>query len=226
MRLAPVGILLSVPLLFAVWKVYSVSWPSHQDKENLRRMALGMIEGAKANGDRLPQEAAITDANGKPLLSWRVAILPYIGQGSLFRRFHLDEPWDSPHNKALLTPMPDVYAHPKDPDAAKRGLTPYRVFVGPESAFNCASPLYPACIADGTSHTIMIVEATEAVPWTEPEGLTYRTNGPLPTLGGRFPGGFHVAMWDGTVLFIDTKKVSEQHLRNRITANGDEGPDW
>jgi hypothetical protein len=228
-RLAPVGILLAVPLLFAVWKVYSVSWPSHQDKENLRRMALGMIEGAKANGDRLPERAAITDDNGKALLSWRVAILPYIGQGSLFGRFHLDEAWDSPHNKALLTPMPKVYSHPKDPEAAKQGLTPYRLFVGPETAFELPNPRYPSSIPDGTHNTILLVEAADAVPWTKPEELVYDPDGPLPWLGGRFHGGFNVAMWDSTVSFIDTKKVGEQELRKLITAAGEGAlvhPEW
>jgi hypothetical protein len=31
------------------------------------------------------------EKDGKPLLSWRVAILPYIGHDELYRQFHLDE---------------------------------------------------------------------------------------------------------------------------------------
>ena len=46
--------------------------------------------------------ADIRDKAGKPVLSWRVAILPFLDQGELFNEFHLDEPWDSPHNKALV----------------------------------------------------------------------------------------------------------------------------
>src|SRR5262249_29159759 len=45
-----------------------------------------------------------------PLLSWRVAILPYIGQRALYQRFRLNEPWDSKHNKKLLAQMPKVFA--------------------------------------------------------------------------------------------------------------------
>jgi hypothetical protein len=38
---------------------------------------------------------ALPDRDGKPLLSWRVALLPQLGYQSLYERFHLDEPWDT-----------------------------------------------------------------------------------------------------------------------------------
>ena len=53
--------------------------------------------------------AYLADKQGKPLLSWRVALLPYLGQQDLYKRFHLDEPWDSPHNRQLIPLIPDVY---------------------------------------------------------------------------------------------------------------------
>jgi hypothetical protein len=56
---------------------------------------------------------AICDGDGKPLLSWRVAILPFIEHQKLYDRFRLDEPWDSPHNLALLPEMPVIYGVPK-----------------------------------------------------------------------------------------------------------------
>ena len=55
---------------------------------------------------------AIRDKNGKALLSWRVAILPQLEQGALYNEFHLDEPWDSEHNKALVAKMPAVLPRP------------------------------------------------------------------------------------------------------------------
>jgi tRNA A-37 threonylcarbamoyl transferase component Bud32 len=61
-----------------------------------------------ARHDRFPP-AAIVDAQGRPLLSWRVALLPFLGHEALHARFKLDEPWDSPHNRALLPEMPSVY---------------------------------------------------------------------------------------------------------------------
>src|SRR5262245_822885 len=73
--------------------------------------------------------AAICDKNGKPLLSWRVAILPLIEQDNLYKQFKLDEPWDSEHNKKLIPMMPKIYAVP---NVSKPGDTDtyYRVFYG------------------------------------------------------------------------------------------------
>ena len=81
-------------------------------------------------------------ADGKPLLSWRVLILPFLeDDDNLYAQFKLDEPWDSPHNIKLLTKMPEVYAHPADPEAAKKGLTYYQVFVGEPGGF--PTPIFP-----------------------------------------------------------------------------------
>jgi RNA polymerase sigma factor (sigma-70 family) len=83
--------------------------------------------------DTLPAPA-IYGKNGKPLLSWRVTLLPYIEQDNLYQQFNLDEPWDSEHNKKLLAKMPKTYVPPgvktKEPY-----LTYYQVFVGPGTVF-------------------------------------------------------------------------------------------
>ena len=52
-------------------------------------------------------------------MSWRVAILPYIDQHGLYKQFHLDEPWDSEHNKPLMAKMPAVYRSPMSKLAQK-----------------------------------------------------------------------------------------------------------
>ena len=77
---------------------------------NLKQIGLAMHNYASANGGFPP--AAIVDPRGKPLLSWRVAILPYLDANPLYAKFKLDEPWDSPHNKELLKYMPAVYGCP------------------------------------------------------------------------------------------------------------------
>ena len=77
--------------------------------------------------------AAICDKDGKPLLSWRVAILPYLEQGDLYKQFHLDEPWDSPHNSSLIEKMPGTYMDlgPKADQLNHEGKTTFQVPVGP-----------------------------------------------------------------------------------------------
>ncbi|MCH7725943.1 MAG: hypothetical protein IH991_05605, partial [Planctomycetes bacterium] len=55
--------------------------------------------------------AFLPSVEGKPLLSWRVMLLPFLGaaEEDLYRHFYLDEPWDSEKNKKLLDSMPEVF---------------------------------------------------------------------------------------------------------------------
>jgi hypothetical protein len=151
---------------------------------------------------------------GKALLSWRVALLPFIGEDQLYKQFKLDEPWDSPHNKKLLTKIPKIYADPtgksRDPSA-----TYYQVFVGPHAAFEKHAWYSVAHVPDGLSNTIFIVEAANPVPWTKPEDLHFAPDEPIPELGGVFPGLFHAAFGDGAVYAI-SKKIDPGTLRNAI----------
>src|SRR5262249_30438145 len=161
-----------------------------------------------ANG-KMPA-AAICDKKGKPLLSWRVQILPYIEQDALYREFKLDEPWDSEHNKKLIAKMPRTYALPTPEQ--KPGETFYRVFVGRDAGFDLVQPLGFAAFTDGLSNTIMCVEAQDSVPWTKPEDLEYDAKKPLPKLGGHYEGGFNALIFDGSVRFF-VKTVREATLR-------------
>src|SRR4051812_8047194 len=47
----------------------------------------------------------ISAPDGRPLLSWRVSMLPCLEEQALFTEFHLDEPWNSPANLPLLRRM-------------------------------------------------------------------------------------------------------------------------
>src|SRR5512147_3147612 len=88
---------------------------------------------ADSHMDSLP--VAATRKDGKPLLSWRVMILPYIEEDALFREFHLDEPWDGPHNVKLLDRMPKIYQPFRGKKDNAPNSTPYRVFVGKNTPF-------------------------------------------------------------------------------------------
>jgi len=183
---------------------------------NLKQMALAFHIAADEKKGELPRD--ITDKNGKPLLSWRVAILPYIEQNALFKEFKLDEPWDSENNKKLLEKMPKVYTAPRGkPD---KGYTFYQSFAG-EGALMSGKPQKIFTIADGTSNTFMIVEAGESVPWTKPADVAYDAKKPLPKLGGVFDGNFNVAFCDGSVRFVP-KGVKDENLKKYITVAGGE----
>jgi len=187
---------------------------------NLRQLVLAMHNYHSANNAFA--RAAIADDDGKPLLSWRVAILPYLQQNALYNKFKLDEPWDSPHNKALLKEMPSVFLC-GDRVKPEPFTTNYRVLMGPGAAFEKDRDLSIADFTDGTSNTILVVEAKEAVPWTKPDDLKFDPAA-APSFygaGSPHPGGFNAATADGAVHFIKNtiERIVFKHL---VTRNGGE----
>jgi prepilin-type processing-associated H-X9-DG protein len=171
---------------------------------NLKQMGLAMHNYHQINGG-FPA-SAITDKNGKPLLSWRVAILPLMEQQELYNKFKLDEPWDSPNNKPLIAEMPNVFACPSNPPQPGSGLTTYKVFTGEGTLLDPVNPTGIAQVTDGTSNTIMVVESGEGVPWTKPDDLPFPAPGKAgdKLLGAKsnHSGGFNALMADGSVRFI------------------------
>ena len=141
-----------------------------QCTNNLKQFGLAM-HNYHATYNTLPKPA-ITDKDGKPLLSWRVAILPFLEQQELYNKFKLDEPWDSPHNKALIKEMPTMYMCPSRPNG-EPGMTTYCAFVGPGALFEAGKATGFQDVTDGTSNTLMAVEAKDAVIWTKPDDLKF-----------------------------------------------------
>ncbi len=192
---------------------------------NEKQIALAMLNYHAAN-DSLPP-AAVKDKAGKPLLSWRVAILPYIEQQALYKEFHLDEPWDGPHNKALIASMPPIYACPSRPaTAGAPGMTSYRVFAGKATAFPPGRAVKFADVTDGISQTLMVVETRDGVPWTKPEDLEFAADadppkGPFFGAGSFHTGGFAAAMLDGSVRFLKNS-IRPETFRALITRDGGE----
>jgi prepilin-type processing-associated H-X9-DG protein len=198
-----------------------------QSVNNLKQIGLALHNFHSTN-NHFP--ANVRGKDGKPLLSWRVQILPFIEQGGLFNEFKLDEPWDSPHNKALLERMPAAFTVPGSP--TEPGMTFYRGFAGKGTIFDPAVPqgVDIARITDGTSNTIAVVEAKEAVPWTKPEGdLPFDADPQKPEtlntlrdpLGGHHTGGFNALFCDGSVRFLKDS-INLLTLRALITRDGGE----
>ena len=205
-----------VVFLEAVQKVRTAASRA-QSANNLKQIALAMHNYADAMRS-VPAQATY-DKNGKPMLSWRVLILPYVDQQALYNEFHLNEPWDSEHNKKLLAKMPKLYASPYDENTLKDHTTYYQGFFGKGCFFEGKQGLsFPRDFPDGTSNTIMVVEASKAVPWTKPEDIPYDAAKPLPKLGRPGAKGFQVGMCDGSVRFI-SETITEKTLRNAITRN-------
>lgn len=220
-------------LLPAVQKVRGAA-ARMKDSNNLKQLAIAMHNFNDVHG-RLPQAAAFQTRDGKPGLSWRVALLPYVEQEALYQQFKLDEAWDSPHNRALLGRIPPVYLRPDQPNDGS-GMTYYQVFTGPGTLFDPAAPApagpagpgkpllglrLPADVPDGMANTILIATARNLVPWTRPDDLRYAPGDMLPPLGGHLPAGFNVAFADGSVRLVP-QNTPDPVLRAAITRNGNE----
>lgn len=150
-----------------------------QHSNNLRQVGEGMM-GFVCEHGAFPMPTAYRTREGKPGLSWRVALLPHLGKAELHARFHLDEPWDSPHNLTLLREMPPCYG---TPSRNRSGWTTLQVvkgkgflfddaFVGPPGARN--GLLLGRAIddlRDRPEQTLMLAIATTPVPWTAPDDL-------------------------------------------------------
>jgi hypothetical protein len=165
---------------------------------------------------RLPP-AVVCGADGTPLYSWRVLLLPYIGERELYNEFRLDEPWDSPHNIKLLPRMPALYAPPR---GKARRVPPHHtvvhVFVGEGAAFEGKEGLRPPADASGT---ILVFEAGEPVPWTKPQDVAYDPGRPPPRPEGLFRGGFRACAADCSRHWVPTE-TSDEALRALISRDG------
>jgi prepilin-type processing-associated H-X9-DG protein len=192
-----------VALLLPAVQAARESARRNQSMNQMKQLVLGVLNHESAK-QALPAHANY-DANGKPLLSWRVHILPYVDGEALYREFHLDEPWDSAHNRALIPRMPAVYANPSLPFPPTEGKTNYLAVVGAGLAMNgTAEGVTLPQMTDGTSSTVVIVEADaeRAVEWTRPDDLQFNSADPTAGLGGLRPGGFQAAYCDGHVEFV------------------------
>jgi hypothetical protein len=160
--------------------------------------------------------------DGKPLLSWRVHILPFLEEGAVYEQFKLDEPWDSPHNRALIARMPQVYRNPNLPLEA--GKTNFLAVVGQGCIMDGTQKgIGFRHITDGTSNTVMLVEAApdQAVEWTKPDDWEYDASNPKAGLGGVRPGSWNAGFADGSVQPIP-EMIDQNTLKALFTSAGGE----
>jgi hypothetical protein len=186
---------------------------------NLKQIALALHNYHDVNGGFPP--AALCDKKGKPLLSWRVLILPYIEQNNLYKQFHLDEPWDSEHNKKLSEVLVKTYMVPGLNDEKNKNCH-IRVFRDNGAMFDLISPTKMQKITDGTSNTGLLFVTSKGVPWTKPDDEEFDPKAE----------DLHKLLWwqrdvtvmafgDGSVSTIP-KSIKSKNLKALITKAGGE----
>ncbi|HUR53044.1 MAG TPA: sigma-70 family RNA polymerase sigma factor [Gemmataceae bacterium] len=180
---------------------------------NLKQIVLAMHNYEAAYG-HFP--ADITDKDGKPLLSWRVELLPFLEQGPLYQKIKRDEPWDSETNKKVLAQMPDIYRVGFEPKGETK--TYYQGYSGKGAAFEPGEKLKLFSTTDGTSNTLAAVEAGPPVEWTKPGGIPFDEKKPLAPRDGPFKNVFAVCAMDGAAYLLKPD-IDEATLKIAIGRN-------
>jgi hypothetical protein len=242
-----IGVTVGLVIVCAGWMRLS----SHESRQAVNRMRssnnlkqIGLaVHNYEDAFECLPHNTYSLD--GKPLLSWRVHLLPYIEHDHIYRQFKLDEPWDSPNNIHLLNEKPKYYMGPGDLSGKPGSLTYYRGFSSPGTVFE-RRPLRVVKsppnwwrvlkeessltttgfklmdVKDGLGNTILVVEAGEPVEWTKPDDLDASPGKPFPKMGGLgWRNGFQALMGDGSVRMLKYD-TPEETLRGLVTHSGGE----
>ena len=188
---------------------------------NMRQLILAIHNYQSVHG-HLPAAYSV-DAAGKPLLSWRVHILPYLEEQALYDKFHLDEPWNSPHNIELITEMPDFFQNPNI--SIESGTTTFLGVGGKDGIFAGSKGLNFDQLTDGTSNTVSIIDVNSrsAVDWTRPVDFDPAQHEDLiGAVSGNLAGnGVLVAMADGSAHTLSNP--DEQNLREMMHRNDGKG---
>jgi len=188
--------------------------------EQAKKIATALVAFERKNGHYPASYSA--DARRRPLLSWRVHLLPFLGQQGLYDQFHLEESWDSPHNQELVAKIPPEYQNPGFP--LPPGHTCWLAVDGPRTVLVRRELVPPAArkpglivsqIQDGLGSTIAFVEVdlAAAVPWTSPADYELDSEQPWRDLGDQRNGKILIAGFaDGGAQAISKEGVSAELL--------------
>jgi prepilin-type processing-associated H-X9-DG protein len=192
----------------------------------MRNIALALQQYESRNGTLPP--AYIADADGKPMHSWRVLLLPYLEQNALYRQYRFDEPWDGPNNSQLHGELVRAYFCPSETTYSP--ATNYVVVTGSQTIWPDATPAKLADITDGLQNTILLVEVhNSGIHWMEPRDLDIAKmpmaiNAPkgVSISSVHHPAGFaNVVFADGAAERIPNNAPAKA-LRAALTISGGE----
>lgn len=115
----------------------------------------------------------IADADGKPMHSWRILVLPFLERNDLYQQYRFDEPWDGPNNRKLADQMPSNYAL-HGCEQPGNVTTNYLRVIGDSTASPANRTVNEMEVVDGTLNTLFIIENVDSgIHWMEPRDLTF-----------------------------------------------------
>lgn len=196
--------------------VPAIRWHVKDSLRTLRKAMFGYEARYKYSFD--PKDKIIPSG-----LSWRVLLLPHLGEEALFLKFKLDEPWDSAANLPLVAQMPKVYAPPRTGVAVKPGHTHLQMFVEAKDVAGGATPSVRSVVSPlsrgvADCPALWVVEACVAVPWTKPADLPIAKNWPLPPLGHAMPNAFGALFRFDRQVDFDERREDIRFLSSSVAA--------
>ncbi|MBN9118473.1 MAG: DUF1559 domain-containing protein [Planctomycetes bacterium] len=221
-------------------------YESNERERNMAAVAKAIENYRKDKGHYPPP--AILDKDGKPLLSWRVAILPYMenawinnnggpgekpvnGPKELYGLFKLDEPWDGPNNKKLIGRLPSPYRAPWSVlsySQSSIGKTMVMAAVGKGAIFDpTKKTVSDVDVRDGLKHTLLALQLEEpgqAVYWTKPADVELTADGKLPADGPNLGRRFAVVYADGSAHTL-ANGLDPKTFLGIVSREGNEAPD-
>lgn len=162
---------------------------------------------------------------------WRVLVLPYLDQSTLYKQYHFDQPWDGTSNFTLADQIPEIYqcpsyAHHREHEGTAEEndavMTSYTLLTAVTGVFHGEKCCSRSDITDTHGETLLAVDAPGiAVPWLSPRDLSMDEL--LRRLSGEseekfsfhHPGGFLALFADGRVRFLP--ETTSPQLIKKIT---------
>lgn len=224
------GLVTSIGLSFLSTARESVR--STQCSNNLREIALALNAYHDAHGTYPP--AYLADTKGKPMHSWRVLVLPFLGQQGLFDEYDFSQPWNGPANRRLLDRMPDVYRCPAEENLASTD-TSYAMIVAAGTISDGPTGKSRNEITDGPGKTLLVVESSPSgISWLEPRDLdgdkiTYVVNDSQQPGGirSRHPDEANAVTCSARSVTLSSANDEEQVKADTTIAGGESlGPVW
>jgi prepilin-type processing-associated H-X9-DG protein len=227
-----VCLLMLVSLLLPAVRSASGAALRAQCVNNLKQITLALHNYEEEYGSLPP--AYIAAGDGTPMHSWRVLILPFMGESPLYESYRFDEPWNGPNNRKLAERIPGIYQCPGIERNRQRflghsteALTPYVVITGEQTAFRANHAMKTSEISDGTRNTMIVVEADpqRSVPWMSPTDIDLPVFSRILNVenkeGQQHASGTNAAFADGSVRFL-RNPIDRDVLRFLSTTNGGE----
>lgn len=241
MRRLIVIVALAAGLCLAIWGFAAVLDHARAEQCNRNLRQIGLAFQNYHETYKCFPAAYYTDDAGVPLHSWRIRVLPYLEQNTIYDSYHFDEPWNSRHNLALGRSPPKKF--PDSPDGRgppaclfcplESGLyeqekTSYAMIVGPGTAFPVGRERRIDEFPDGAANTIIMAEVDhDRMHWLEPRDLHVErmslcvNDQAQPSISSQHPQGPAVLFADGSAFRL-SPNVPPRLVKALISVDGGE----